>query len=290
VVTELTVATWNVLAAPWAAPEYYPAGMDTAVLDRVTRRQLVAAELATLDADVVCLQETTPVDLDAIVAALDGRYAAHAAPNGRELWASWSTADVPWEPNGTAILWRTERIDVVRTGSVTLSDDGNVATTVVGRVVGHDVHVRAISVHLDVDDRPLRRTQLATACAHFAPVPDGAPTVDVLAGDCNEDTIATELGTIATAHGYVDVLAAVGNTDPTHPLARPDDDYAPLARLDHVLTRGGEPVTGRVVDAAVWELDVPGDRMVEGLRRTGSDHLAVVARLGIRTEPTAAGA
>ena len=102
-------------------------------------------------------------------------------------------------------------------------------------------------------------------------------TVDVIAGDCNEDTIGTDLGTIAAEHGFVDVLTEVGNTDPTHPLARPSDDYAPLARLDHVLVRGAAPVAGRVVDAGVWDVDGPGDRMVEGLRRTGSDHLAVVA-------------
>jgi endonuclease/exonuclease/phosphatase family metal-dependent hydrolase len=279
----LVVVSWNVLAAPWAAPQYYPAGMDAGVLDRVTRRELVAAQLATLDADVVCLQETTPVDLDAIVTALDGRYAVHAVPNGRDLWSSWSTEELPWEPNGTAVLWRTDRLEVSDTGAVALSDDGNVATTVRARVVGTDTTLRAMSVHLDVDDRLLRRAQLAVACAHFSASDVDTPTtVDVVAGDCNEDTIATDLGTIASEHGFVDALTAVDNTDPTHPLARPVDDYAPLARLDHVLARGGSPVSGRVVDAGVWDGDIPGDRMIESLRRTGSDHLAVVAAFALR--------
>ena len=110
----LTVASWNVLAAPWAAPAFYPAEMDPSLLDRVTRRELVAARLAELDADVVCLQETTPVDLLAIVDALGADVAMHAAPNAPELWASWSTEELPWEANGTAVLWRRDRFDAWR--------------------------------------------------------------------------------------------------------------------------------------------------------------------------------
>jgi endonuclease/exonuclease/phosphatase family metal-dependent hydrolase len=277
--TELTVVSWNVLAAPWAAPAYYPADMDPARLDRVARRALVAAQLVALDADIVCMQETTPVDLAAVMEELGDRYAAHAAPNGRALWASWSTDALPWEPNGTAVLWRRGRFDAVETGSLALSDDGNAATTFAARVVGNDATVRAVSVHLDVDRPELRRAQLATACAHF-PIAAGA-TADVVAGDCNEDTIGTDLGTIAAEHGFADALTDLAATEPTHPLALPSDDYAPLARIDHVLVRGAAPVAGRVVDAGLWSVEGPGNRMVEGLRRTGSDHLAVVARLRV---------
>jgi endonuclease/exonuclease/phosphatase family metal-dependent hydrolase len=249
--------------------------MDPARLDRVARRGLVTERLTTLDADIVCLQETTALDLDAIVAALGDGYAVHAAPNGRDLWASWTTDALPWEPNGTAILWRTDRLDAVVPGSIALSEDGNVAATVSGRIAGVDVV--AVSVHLDVDRPDLRRTQLRRACV-FANDVHG---VAVIAGDCNEDTTGTDLGTIAGEHGYADALTAVGATEPTHPLARPEDDYAPLARLDHVLVRGAVPASGRVIDAGLWDVDDPGDRLVEALRQTGSDHLAAVATLVI---------
>ena len=96
-------------------------------------------------------------------------------------------------------------------------------------------------------------------------------------GDCNEDTTGTDLAAILAEHEFLDALTVVGNGEPTHPIARPSDDYAPLARLDHVLVRGAAVAAGRVVDADVWTLDGPGTRMIEGLRRTGSDHLAVVA-------------
>jgi endonuclease/exonuclease/phosphatase family metal-dependent hydrolase len=284
---ELVVASWNILAAPWAAPVFYPPDMDPAVLDRATRRASVATALAELDADLVCLQETTPVDLAAIVTLLGDGVVVHSAPNAPELWATWSTPELPWEANGTAVLWRRDRFEDAVTGALSLSDDGNVATTFDARLVRSGTRVRAVSVHLDVDHADLRRAQLARACEHLAAAPEAvapettAPerVVDVVAGDCNENTDGTELETILAGHGFVDALTAVGNADPTHPVARPTDDYAPLARLDHVLVRGAVPVAGAVVDADVWEVDDPGARMVEGVRRTGSDHFAVVARV-----------
>jgi endonuclease/exonuclease/phosphatase family metal-dependent hydrolase len=275
VVTRLRVATWNVLAAPWAAPAYYTAEMDVALLDRVARRDLVARRIAALDADVVCLQETTPPDLDAIVAALGSDVAVHATANDERLWSDWSSPEVPWEPNGTAVLWRRAALDDVVTGALALSDDGNVATTVSARCGPDGPPVHVVSVHLDVDRPELRRAQLRTACGHLASVTG----LTVVAGDCNEDTDGTDLGAIAAELGFVDALTAAGNSEPTHPLARPDDDWARLARLDHVLVRGGDGECGRVVDAGVWEVDDPTARLVEGLRRTGSDHLAVVTDL-----------
>jgi len=274
VVTELTVVSWNVLAAPWAAPDYYPAAMDPRVIDRVARRELVAAQLAALGADILCLQETTPVDLMAIVAALGAGYSAHSAPNGRDLWAGWASDALPWESNVAAIVWRTDRLADPTTGALALSDDGNVATTLEARVGGVELNV--VSVHLDVDRPELRRVQLGVACAAVAP-----GVVGVIAGDANEDTTGTDLGAIAAEHGFADALTAVGDADPTHPLARPSDGHAPLARLDHVLVRGAGPTDGRVVDAGLFAIDDAEARWIECLRRTGSDHLAVVSRIAL---------
>jgi endonuclease/exonuclease/phosphatase family metal-dependent hydrolase len=279
---ELVVASWNILAAPWAAPVFYPPDMDPAVLDRATRRASVATALGELDADLVCLQETTPVDLAAIVTLLGDDVVVHSAPNAPELWATWSTPELPWEANGTAVLWRRDRFEDVVTGALSLSDDGNVATTFDARLAGSGTRVRVVSVHLDVDHADLRRAQLARACEHLGAASEAAAAervVDVVAGDCNENTDGTDLQSLLAGRGFVDALTAVGNTHPTHPVARPTDDYAPLARLDHVLVRGAVPIAGAVVDAGVWEVGDPGTRMVEGMRRTGSDHFAVVARV-----------
>ena len=274
---ELTVVTWNVLAAPWAAPEHYPRDMDPALLDRTTRAGLVASVLADLDADVVCLQETTPPDLARTGLDLGDEYDRAAAPNGAALWSNWSTPAVPWEPNGTAVLWRRSVFTDIVTGEVELSADGNVATTVCARHVGSGAPMRIMSVHLDADTPELRRAQLPVALAGFEAE---VGIVDIVAGDFNEDTLDTDLGVVAENHGFRDALSEVGNFDPTHPYARPSDDYAPIARLDHVLMRGAAPQAGRVVDSGVWHIVVPSARLGEHLQRTGSDHLPVTVTIG----------
>ena len=274
---ELTVVTWNVLATPWAAPEHYPHDMDPALLDRTTRAGLVASVLADLDADVICLQETTPPDLARTGLDLGDEYDRAAATNGAALWSNWSTPAVPWEPNGTAVLWRRSAFTDIVTGEVELSADGNVATTVSARHVGSGASVRILSVHLDADTPELRRVQLPVALAAFE---TAAGVIDIVAGDFNEDTLDTDLGVVAENHGFRDALSEVGNFDPTHPYARPSDDYAPIARLDHVLIRGAAPQAGRVVDSGVWHIVVPSARLGEHLQRTGSDHLPVTVTIG----------
>ncbi len=283
--SELSVVTWNVLAAPWAAPEHYPVEMDRALLDRVARAGRVASVLARLDADVICLQETTPPDLARTLAELGDGYDCSAAPNGGALWSNWSTSAVPWEPNGTAVVWRRNAFTDVVTGDVVLSSDGNVATTMRARHVGSGAPVRIMSVHLDADSPELRRAQLPVALAAFAAVGQSDPgVIDIVAGDCNEDTVGTDLGVAVEDHDFCDALSERANSDPTHPYARPGDDYAPIARLDHVLIRGAAPQAGRVVDSGVWDIVVPSARLGEHLLRTGSDHLPVIVTVARRTD------
>ncbi len=270
------VVTWNVLAAPWAAPAFYPADLDPALLDRTARARLVATVLAGLDVDVMCLQETTPPDLAVVLDALGDGFSAHEVANGPDLWSGWSTPEHPWEPNGTAIVWRSDAWSDVRTAAVGLSEDGNVAVTFEARHVASGQRVRVMSIHLDADHPELRRVQLPVALTAFGPE---ARTVDVVAGDCNEDTIGTDLGAIARAHGFADALTELSHFEPTHPYACPADDYAPIARLDHVMVRGADPVDGAVLDSGVWPVPEPGRRLAEHLRRTGSDHLPVVTSL-----------
>ena len=170
-------------------------------------------------------------------------------------------------------MWRRGAFVEVVADALVLSEDGNVATVVRARHVSSDRPSRMMSVHLDADDPAPRRPQLRGALDAFAPVES---IVDVVAGDCNEDTIATDLGRICDERDFRDALTELGRLEPTHPYARPSDDYAPLARLDHVLVRGAEPQRGSVVDSDVWGVETPGERLGEHLRRTGSDHLPIV--------------
>lgn len=269
----LRIVSWNVLAAPWAAPAFYPDGMDPALLDRDRRADVVADRLLELDGDVVCLQEVTPVDLARMLVRLGDRYDHHHVGNGRELWASWSTAEVPWEPNGTAVLWKHGELAVDHRGRCDLSDDGNVATTV-ELTHRYGARVRVTSVHLDVDDAALRRRQLSVALERWDA---GDGRVEVIAGDCNEDTRSEDLAEMLGAHGFVDALTEVGATEPTHPYARPGDAWEVLARIDHLIVRGATPGSARVHDFGTWALETPGDRIAELLRTAGSDHLPVTA-------------
>ena len=124
--------------------------------------ELVADTLIAIDADIVCLQETTPVDLVRILGRVGDRFEHHAVGNGRELWSNWTTAELPWEANGTAVLWKRSEFGEDHRGSCPLSDDGNVATWV-GLTHRDGSRMRAMSVHLDVDDVALRRGQLPRA-------------------------------------------------------------------------------------------------------------------------------
>ncbi len=285
----MTVVSWNVLAAPWVHPSFYPAEMDPQLLDRGARADLTGSMLASFGADVMCLQETTPPDLARMLEKGFEAYEAYAAPNGPELWSNWSTPDVPWEPNGTAIVWRSAAFTDVETGEVMISDDGNVATTFGARHVESGVAIRVMSVHLDADDPARRLVQFPVALAAFGAATSGSAAgihrgiergIDIVAGDCNEDIVGTELGRIVTSHGFRDALGDIGNFDPTHPYARPSDDFASVGRIDHILVRGAVPHQGRVLDSDVWNIEIPGKRLDEHLARTGSDHLPVIVTVG----------
>jgi len=45
------------------------------------------------------------------------------------------------------------------------------------------------------------------------------------------------------------------------------------------MVRGLAPARADIVDAGTWAMEVPGDRMEALLRRTGSDHCALVVEV-----------
>jgi hypothetical protein len=80
--------------------------------------------------------------------------------------------------------------------------------------------------------------------------------------------------------GYVDVLASVGNREPTHPWSASYYSSMRWAVIDHVLVRNGRPVSGDVLDFGLWAITDETDRIEANLRLTGSDHFPVVSALG----------
>jgi hypothetical protein len=93
----LQVVSFNVLAPPWAAPDWYPAGMDMSLLSRDYRRpriQSVLAELAPTT-DVVCLQEVVDAEFPSFVAALGSDWVGVMAHNDRDWWSNWIVPGIP---------------------------------------------------------------------------------------------------------------------------------------------------------------------------------------------------
>jgi endonuclease/exonuclease/phosphatase family metal-dependent hydrolase len=76
------VASYNVLADGYIRRSFYP-GTAPALLEPARRRAAVAAHVAALDADVVCLQEVEPAMQAAIAARLPGHAVEAEAKRGK---------------------------------------------------------------------------------------------------------------------------------------------------------------------------------------------------------------
>ncbi len=273
--TDLDLVSWNVLAAPWAGPAWYPDGMDPEVLDRVVRADRVAARLRAMAPAVACLQETTPPDLAAIIERIGDGWESHTASNHPTFWTNWLGADTEWEPNGTAVVWDPSRLVAIDRGVIDLADHGNTATWVQFESLGgDDVPLLVVSIHLDSDNPARRRTEVPALVDRVK-----SHARVVIAGDYNEDTLTSDLVDELFALGFVDAAALGECREPTHPVASPRDDWKSVAIIDHVLVRGLTVERAAVHDVGTWPIELPAARLEELLRRTGSDHLAVSVRL-----------
>ena len=118
---------FNVLAPVWASPVWYPEELDPALLDAGFRRERIAAFLAAqaATADVVCLQEVQESELPALLAALGDGFAGAMAFNARDWWANWVVPEIPWAPNGTAVIVRRAAFRSIAFRDVALTGDGN---------------------------------------------------------------------------------------------------------------------------------------------------------------------
>jgi len=288
----INIASWNILAAPWASPSFYPPELDLAILDRNRRGKLNAAMMAAVADvhDVWCLQEVTVPELERIRAALSeiGDFEAFHAHNAPEYWSNWLVDGVDWEANGPALIVRGNGVaaddNTVREQRVfqelRLGEQGNAAASMCAVDAATGSRYRVVAIHLDADSAETRCVELRSLIAQLEdPVVFGewCSVPVVVAGDFNCDTVEGEIADMLRDAGFVDAHTACGQLDPTHPLARPGDSYVALARIDHIMVRGLQPVTSAVMDAGVFTIEAPGERFLEHLRRTGTDHLMIAA-------------
>jgi endonuclease/exonuclease/phosphatase family metal-dependent hydrolase len=275
------VVTWNIRAAIGPGEPFPPAWWRHVHRNRLER---IGAVLASLDADVVTLQEVTIMNVDgeihdqpADLARLTGRHVRYGAVHSFPLVEPETGRSIGSASWGNAILSRAPLRDGFVTGLPRAADDdlleppgANHALAGVrygdadpghreprcavgGRLPTSDgSEIAVATAHLTYIGRRQRQDQ-ATALARLA-VDLGEPLI--VSGDLNAPLDATELTPLAGA--FDDAFAAVGVAldDPRRRTCGP---WA----IDHVLTRGLTTVACRVVDEA-------GD---------ASDHLPVVVDL-----------
>ncbi|HET7901210.1 MAG TPA: endonuclease/exonuclease/phosphatase family protein [Candidatus Nanopelagicales bacterium] len=274
-VDAVRVVTFNVLAPPWTDPSYYPAAAAP-LLDRATRRAHIVAWLQSQAAttDVFSLQETTPVEMGYVAAALPG-FTPFQANHTPEHWSNWITPAAPWEPNGVALLVKRSRFDALSFADIALTTDGDHAAMLTATSTTTGRTVRVISAHLDSDHAGNRDRELNAALAFLPP---GTGSLDLLTGDLNTDTDTGNFHTALAKAGFVDVLDAVGTSTWTSPYTEKYYGNGQWGDIDHVLVRGARPTSGRVEDFGQLTTIADQDaRIVANLRTSGSDHYPVVA-------------
>jgi endonuclease/exonuclease/phosphatase family metal-dependent hydrolase len=272
----MDIVVFNVLAPVWAAPDWYPTDMDPALLDTEWRRERIVAFLQerSATADLVALQEVQDSEFPYLAGALGGDFVGFMSTNDPDFWSNWLVEGTPWGPNGTAVFLRRSAF-----GSVSFSEleqsDGNSVAWVSARDLASGQRIRFASVHLDSDSQVNRQVELGTLLDLWSPA--NADTTDIIAGDFNEDTVHGSLSTPLKQAGFVDVLAALGNREQTHPWIESYYMSNKWGILDHVVLRHGEPIAGDVVDFGVWSIEDETARIEANFEACGSDHFPVVA-------------
>ena len=276
----LAVVSFNVLAPIWAAPKWYPDEVDPALLETAFRRARISALLQRLSAetDVFCLQEVQSSELAAFLQALGPGFDGAMSVNAPDWWSSYLVPEVPWQPNGTAVIARRSSLATASMRDIALGDDGNHALLWEGTRRGSGSRLR-----VRVDPSRQRPEREPREGGPLAPRAAAAPrgTTDVVCGDVNEDTVVGPVGGVLARDGFADVLASLGNREATHPWSTTYNGSPKWAIIDHVLQRGGSSLAGDVLDFGVWSIPDEVSRIEANLRNTGSDHFPVVASVGL---------
>jgi endonuclease/exonuclease/phosphatase family metal-dependent hydrolase len=282
--SDVRVVTWNIRAAIGPGDPFPPAWWRHVRTDRLER---IAAFIASLDPDVVTLQEVTMMNVDgeihdqpADLARLTGRHARYGAVHTFPLVEPETGRAIGSASWGNAILTRTPLLDGFVSGLPRAADDDlleppgadhplagvrygdaepghrEARCTIGGRLTadaGSDGSGLGVATahltYIGHRQREMQATALATVAGDL-----GQPLI--VTGDFNAPLDAAELAPVA--HSFDDAFAATGLA-PDDPRRRTCGSGA----IDHILTRGLTTIDCRVAVEA-------GD---------ASDHWPVVADL-----------
>jgi len=282
----VNLITFNILAAPWANPDYFPPEAAP-FLDRALRRTKVINFLLSQPlTDIIALQEVTAVEFGFINDVLMGNnYLGFMSFNSPCYWSNWITENPPWEPNGNAIFIKKSRFNNISFQDIVLSDDGNHAAyaeaieSITGRAI------RVASIELD-SENPYRRDKELNALFKFISV--NHKKTDIIAGDFNTDVENSHLRNDILMACFTDILAELNITKWTTPYSTLHRPRAVIGTVDTVLVRYAIPVSGNVFDSDLYttfpDLNVDDGRITKNLELMGSDHFPVGVSFTIGTK------
>lgn len=210
--------------------------------------------------------------------ALGSDFAGAFASHDAAYWSNWLVPELPWVPNGNALFVRSAALAEFSFSDLSLGGTGNHAVVLNGVLAGSRRPLRVASVHLDADRNNVRRVEFQSLLAQWPILPG---SVDLIAGDINEDTVSGSLGGEVKRAGFTDVLAAVGNREATHPFSASYNGATRWSIIDHVLSRGAVPRAGDVFDFGLWSVSDELARIEANFRACGSDHFPVAAELTV---------
>lgn len=277
VINEINVLSFNVLCPCWAHPSYYPAS-TAPLLNRVLRRQVIIDFLKSYQntVDVFALQEVAQAEFNFFNDALKQNYQGFQANHDSNYWSSWITVNPPWEINGNALFVRKDRFTNISFQDFPASTSGNHAALFTGIIRNSNGKlIRVASVHLDSDYPYNRKAELNAVLNKWTTQTN---TVDIIAGDFNTETDATNLKADILRVGYYDVLEVLGKATQTHPWDSKYNGADNWGIIDHVISRNTSAVDGKVIDFSLYQL-FPNDeemRINRNLQLCGSDHFPIM--------------
>lgn len=279
----LNTITFNILAPHWIDQNQFTKSTRP-LLERTYRRSKIISVIQKYsnDTDIFALQETTETEFEYIKAALKDEFEGFQVYHDPSYWAHYTAPGQVWEPYGTALLLKKKVFENINFKDLPLGVLGNHAAYAEARVTGFsDLNVRSVSVHLDNDFAKNRRNEMSSV---LAMLPASKNTIDIIAGDFNQNTQYGQFSKLLKDHHFVDVLGFLKRAEPTHPYIRRfsdwvgDDDI-----LDHVIVRGAKPINGKVINFGLWNLFPTNKeaRIKATFMECGSDHFPVSGAVGL---------
>lgn len=277
---KINILCFNLLAPCWADPSYYPAS-STPLLNRIDRRRIITNLLKAYQnkIDVFALQEVAQSEFNFIQDALQETHIGFQANHDPGYWSSWITPANPWELNGNAIFVNKYIFTNINFEDFPSSKSGNHSALFTGTFKNQEnKNVRIASVHLDSDYPYNRKRELNAVLSKWQ---INKNYMDIIAGDFNTETDATNIQIDLKKAGYNDLLKDLGKATQTHPWSSKYYGSENWGIIDHIMYRNGNAVEGSVVDHNLFNL-YPNDeekRININLQKAGSDHFQLIGTI-----------